>query len=44
MWRYFLHYAQDGIEVLNGENIDLILTDVQMPDIDGFEFIEYLKV
>ena len=35
--------AQDGIEVLMGENIDLILTDVQMPDIDGFEFIEYLK-
>ena len=25
------------------ENIDLILTDVQMPEIDGFEFVEYLK-
>lgn len=35
--------AQDGIEILMKENIDLILTDVQMPDIDGFEFVDYLK-
>ena len=35
--------AQEGIEVLMKENIDLILTDVQMPEIDGFEFVEYLK-
>ena len=35
--------AQEGIEILMNENIDLILTDVQMPEIDGFEFIEYLK-
>lgn len=35
--------AQEGIEILMKENIDLILTDVQMPEIDGFEFIEYLK-
>ena len=32
--------AQEGIEILMKENIDLILTDVQMPEIDGFEFIE----
>ena len=35
--------AQDGMEILMKENIDLILTDVQMPEIDGFEFVEYLK-
>ena len=35
--------AQDAIEILMKENIDLILTDVQMPEIDGFEFVEYLK-
>jgi len=35
--------AQEGMEILMKENIDLILTDVQMPEIDGFEFIEYLK-
>ena len=35
--------AQEGIEILMKDNIDLILTDVQMPEIDGFEFVEYLK-
>lgn len=35
--------AQEGMEILMREDIDLILTDVQMPDIDGFEFVEYLK-
>lgn len=35
--------AQEGMEILMQENIDLILTDVQMPEIDGFEFVEYLK-
>lgn len=35
--------AQEGMEILMKENIDLILTDVQMPEIDGFEFVEYLK-
>ena len=35
--------AQEGIEILMKEDIDLILTDVQMPEIDGFEFVDYLK-
>ncbi len=35
--------AQEGIEILMKENVDLILTDVQMPDIDGFEFVDYIK-
>uniref|UniRef100_UPI00404894E9 response regulator n=2 Tax=Aliarcobacter sp. TaxID=2321116 RepID=UPI00404894E9 len=35
--------AQEGIEILMKEKIDLILSDVQMPEIDGFEFVEYLK-
>lgn len=35
--------AQEGIEILMNEDIDLILTDVQMPEIDSFEFVEYLK-
>ena len=28
--------AQEGIEILMKENIDLILTDFQMPEIDCF--------
>ena len=35
--------AQEGIKILMSEDINLILTDVQMPEIDGFEFAEYLK-
>jgi len=35
--------AQDAIAQLMVKDIDLILTDIQMPDIDGFEFAEYLK-
>lgn len=35
--------AQEGIEILMKEDVDLILTDVQMPEIDGFEFVDYIK-
>ena len=35
--------AQDAIDKLMKKDINLILTDIQMPDIDGFEFAEYLK-
>ena len=35
--------AQEAIEIVMNNHIDLILTDVQMPDIDGFEFVQYLK-
>lgn len=35
--------ANDAVEILMKENIDLILSDIQMPDIDGFEFAEYIQ-
>ena len=35
--------AQDAISLLMENNIDLILCDVQMPEIDGFQFAEYIK-
>lgn len=35
--------AQDAIQILIENRVDLILTDVQMPDIDGFEFAQYVK-
>jgi len=35
--------AENAISQLMVKDIDLILTDIQMPDIDGFEFAEYLK-
>lgn len=35
--------AEEAISILMKTDINLILTDIQMPDIDGFEFTEYLK-
>jgi response regulator RpfG family c-di-GMP phosphodiesterase len=35
--------ANDAFEILMEKEVDLILSDVQMPDIDGFQFAQYLK-
>lgn len=35
--------AQEAMKILLEEQIDLILSDIQMPDIDGFEFAQYVK-
>lgn len=35
--------AKEAMETLEENTIDLILTDIQMPDINGFEFAQYLK-
>ncbi len=35
--------ANEGMEILMKSSVDLILSDIQMPDIDGFQFAEYLK-
>ena len=35
--------AQEAIQILVENRVDLSLTDVQMPEIDGFEFALYLK-
>ena len=38
--------AADGMEALEKmplENVDLVITDLNMPDMDGFEFIKTLQ-
>ena len=35
--------AKEAIKILITNKIDLILSDIQMPEIDGFEFITYVK-
>ncbi len=32
--------GRDGIEILKQNQVDLIMTDIQMPVMDGFRFIE----
>lgn len=34
--------VQKAIEILMKNSINLILTDIQMPEIDGFEFAQML--
>ncbi len=33
----------EAIDVLQEQMVDLIMTDIHMPDMDGFQLIEYLK-
>ena len=35
--------VKDALITLMENDIDLILSDIQMPDIDGFEFVKYLQ-
>lgn len=35
--------AQEALDILGKEYIDLIITDIMMPGIDGFEFIRQLR-
>ena len=35
--------AQDAISLLTTKKVELILCDIQMPDVDGFQFGDYIK-
>lgn len=35
--------GKQALDVLEGNNVDLIMTDINMPEMDGFELIEYVK-
>lgn len=36
-------HAQQGFRALDHERIDLIVTDIMLPEIDGFEFIQQVR-
>ncbi len=35
--------AQKGIEIVEKDNISVIISDLKMPEMNGIEFIEYIK-
>ncbi|MGY3149417.1 two-component system chemotaxis sensor kinase CheA [Bradyrhizobium sp. USDA 3397] len=35
--------AQEGLAALRAQNFDVILTDIEMPDMNGFEFAEVVR-
>jgi len=35
--------GKEAIQVLEEDAVDLIMTDIHMPEMDGFQLIEYLK-
>jgi len=37
-------HAQEGLDFLANESVDLVLLDIEMPDISGLEFIEKVRV
>jgi CheY-like chemotaxis protein len=43
---YFVHTANsvdEALKIIDGYSIDIILTDLMMPEIDGLEFLKLLK-
>lgn len=41
------HFASNGVEaidILNKENIDLVISDIAMPKMNGFELIRKIKL
>jgi len=35
--------AQEGLLALRSQNFDVVLTDIEMPDMNGFEFAEVIR-
>ena len=35
--------AKEGLEILASKNVDVVITDVQMPEMNGLEFLEIVK-
>ncbi|HPG29574.1 MAG TPA: response regulator [bacterium] len=33
----------EGIEILNNEKIDIAMTDLNMPEMNGFDFLRYMR-
>lgn len=41
--RYACHSAEEAVEILKDHNVDLIIVDCEMPGMDGYEFVRWLR-
>lgn len=41
--RYACHSAAEAIEILNDHQIDLLVVDTEMPDMDGYGLVRWLR-
>ena len=35
--------GQDGVEVMDREQVDLVITDINMPKMNGYEVVRHLR-
>ncbi|QBX38182.1 response regulator [Brevundimonas sp. S30B] len=41
--RYACHSAEEAVAILKDHNVDLIIVDCEMPGMDGYEFVRWLR-
>jgi CheY-like chemotaxis protein len=41
--RYSCHSAFEAMEILEDQSVDLILVDTEMPEMDGYDFVRWLR-
>lgn len=41
--KYYANNVNDALKILKDENIDVVVTDIMMPNLDGHDFLEILK-
>lgn len=35
--------GQEALDIINGEDIDLVVLDIMMPEVDGYEVCDYIR-
>ena len=41
--RHACHSAAEAIRILNERTVDLLFVDCEMPDMDGYQFVRWLR-
>lgn len=40
---FFANSAKEGLEIINKENIDIVVSDMKMPEVDGLAFLKQVE-